>query len=121
LRPSSPRSPRHESDSRRLLDRGGVDARRRCSCGGSWIQGWAGAAQHGRGGGCPAQRPYDLELLIRYGTSKGGSAGHLALALRGELPDDDLVYSANFYANRTPEHERGFYTANLMMATAKKE
>jgi hypothetical protein len=28
------------------------------------------------------QDPYDLELLISFGTSKGGSAGHLALALR---------------------------------------
>ena len=57
--------------------------------------------------------PYDLELLISYGTSKGGSGGHLALALRDELPDDDLVYSANYYADRTPEHEKDFYTADL--------
>ncbi|MGB8147403.1 MAG: hypothetical protein WCF00_03395, partial [Azonexus sp.] len=28
------------------------------------------------------QDPYDLELLISFGTSKGGSAGHLALAIR---------------------------------------
>ena len=28
------------------------------------------------------QEPYDMELLISFGTSKGGSAGHLALALR---------------------------------------
>ncbi|MCU0922221.1 MAG: hypothetical protein MUF16_18145, partial [Burkholderiaceae bacterium] len=26
--------------------------------------------------------PYDMELLLSFGTSKGGSAGHLALALR---------------------------------------
>ena len=26
--------------------------------------------------------PYDLELLISFGTSKGGSAGHLALGIR---------------------------------------
>ena len=25
---------------------------------------------------------YDLELLLSFGTSKGGSAGHLALAIR---------------------------------------
>jgi hypothetical protein len=65
--------------------------------------------------------PYDLELLISYGTSKGGSGGHLALALRDELPDDDLVYSANYYADRTPEHEKDFYTADLMTAIPKKE
>ena len=28
------------------------------------------------------QDPYDLELLISFGTSKGGSAGHLALGIR---------------------------------------
>ena len=28
------------------------------------------------------QDAYDMELLISYGTSKGGSAGHLALAIR---------------------------------------
>ena len=32
------------------------------------------------------QDPYDLELLISYGTSKGGSAGHLALAIRDQAP-----------------------------------
>lgn len=30
--------------------------------------------------------PYDIELLISYGTSKGGSAGHLALAIRDQIP-----------------------------------
>lgn len=29
--------------------------------------------------------PYDLELLISFGTSKRGSAGHIALALRDDL------------------------------------
>ena len=58
--------------------------------------------------------PYDLELLISFGTSKGGSAGHLALAIRDPASGDDTVYSANFYADRTPEHAKGFYTANLM-------
>jgi hypothetical protein len=64
---------------------------------------------------------YDMELLISFGTSKGGSAGHLALALRDEVPGDDLVHSANFYADRSKEHERGFYTADLMVAVPRKE
>jgi hypothetical protein len=65
--------------------------------------------------------PYDLELLISFGTSKGGSAGHLALAIRDGMPGDDLVYSANFYADREPEHETGFYTSDLMVAIPKTE
>ena len=65
--------------------------------------------------------PYDLELLISFGTSKGGSAGHLALAIRDEMPGDDLVYSANFYADRGAEHEADFYTRDLMVAIPKKE
>jgi hypothetical protein len=64
---------------------------------------------------------YDMELLISYGTSKGGSAGHLALALRDPAAGDDLVYSANFYADRSSEHERGFYTADLMVRIPKNE
>ena len=67
------------------------------------------------------QDPYDLELLISFGTSKGGSAGHLALALRDGAPGDDLVYSANFYADRDPKHEGRHYTDNLMAAIPKKE
>jgi hypothetical protein len=67
------------------------------------------------------QDRYDLELLISFGTSKGGSAGHLAHALRDDAPDDDLVYSANFYADRRPEHEKAFYTADLMVRIPKKE
>ena len=50
--------------------------------------------------------PYDMELLLSFGTSKGGSAGHLALALREPGADDDRVYSANFYADRDPKHAR---------------
>jgi hypothetical protein len=65
--------------------------------------------------------PYDLELLISFGTSKGGSAGHLALGIRDALPGDDLVYSANFYADRTRKHESGFYTKDLMVAIPKRE
>ena len=39
--------------------------------------------------------PYDMELLISFGTSKGGSAGHLALAIREMTAGDDAVYSAS--------------------------
>ncbi len=60
-----------------------------------------------------------MELLISFGTSKGGSAGHLALALRDT--EDDTVYSANFYADRESEHAQGFYTDELMIAVPKKE
>ncbi|MFZ1900319.1 MAG: hypothetical protein WAU35_07460, partial [Azonexus sp.] len=67
------------------------------------------------------QDPYDLELLISFGTSKGGSAGHLALAIRDQATDDDLVYSANFYADRTRKHESGFYTKDLMLGIPKQE
>jgi hypothetical protein len=65
--------------------------------------------------------PYDMELLISFGTSKGGSAGHLALAIRDHAPGDDLVYSANFYADRKPEHEGRHYTDDLMTMIPKKE
>src|SRR6184192_997273 len=67
------------------------------------------------------QDPYDMELLISYGTSKGGSAGHLALAIRDQAPGDDLVYTANFYADRAPKHAKGFYTDDLMVSVPKKE
>lgn len=64
---------------------------------------------------------YDMELLLSFGTSKGGSAGHLALALREPGSDDDTVYSANFYADRDPKHAQGFYTDALMIAVPKRE
>ena len=67
------------------------------------------------------QDPYDMELLISYGTSKGGSAGHLALAIRDQAPGDDLVYTANFYADRSPRHAKGYYTDDLMVRIPKKE
>lgn len=67
------------------------------------------------------QDPYDMELLISYGTSKGGSAGHIALAIRDRVPGDDLVYSANFYADREPKHAKGFYTDDLMVSIPKTE
>lgn len=65
--------------------------------------------------------PYDLELLISFGTSKGGSAGHLALAIRDAARGDDRVYSANFYADREPEHAQHFHTDALMLAVPKAE
>ena len=67
------------------------------------------------------QDPYDLELLVSFGTSKGGSAGHLALAIRDAAGGDDLVYSANFYADREPGHARDFYTDALMIRVPKQE
>jgi hypothetical protein len=84
-----------------------------------------------RGGPVPAnldaiagvlrQDAYDMELLISFGTSKGGSAGHLALALRDPGRSDDRVYSANFYADRSRKHEQDFYTDELMVAVPKNE
>jgi hypothetical protein len=67
------------------------------------------------------QDPYDMELLISYGTSKGGSAGHIALAIRDQMPGDDLVYTANFYADRASKHAKGFYTDDLMIRIPKTE
>lgn len=92
----------------------------------------AHAADFGtRGGPAPAnidaiaqvlrQDPYDMELLISFGTSKSGSAGHLALALRDGAPGDDRVYSANFYADRSPQHEKDFYIDDLMVSMPKNE
>jgi hypothetical protein len=67
------------------------------------------------------QDPYDMELLISFGTSKGGSAGHIALAIRMPEAGDDTVYSANFYADRAPEHAQGFYNDDLMIGVPKNE
>lgn len=65
---------------------------------------------------------HDLELFISFGTSKGGSAGHLALAIRDAAPGgDDLVYSANFYADRDPAHEAHHYTRELMVRIPRLE
>jgi hypothetical protein len=94
--------------------------------------GSAAAADFGAPGGRPPanvdqitrtlrQDPYEMELLISYGTSKGGSAGHLALAIRDKAAGDDMVYSANFFADRKPEHEKDFYTDELMVRIPKKE
>src|SRR4030095_9856341 len=48
------------------------------------------------------QDSYDMELLISYGTSKGGSAGHVALAIRVPVPGGDLASSANSYPDGEP-------------------
>jgi hypothetical protein len=103
-----------------------------CVVAGLMLAAHAAAADFGtRGGPEPAnigaiadilkQDPYDLELLVSFGTSKGGSAGHLALAIRDLAPGDDLVYSANFYADRDPRHETDFYTDDLMLGIPKNE
>ncbi len=92
----------------------------------------AGAAEFGSPGGpLPGnldeaaavlrQDPWDLELLVSFGTSKGGSAGHLALAIRDETYSDGLVWSANFYADRDPKHATDFYTDELMVRIPKLE
>lgn len=67
------------------------------------------------------QDPWDLELLVSFGTSKGGSAGHLALAIRDEASAEGSVWSANFYADRKPEHATDFYTDELMVRVPKLE
>jgi len=96
------------------------------------LAGAAAAADFGSPGGPPPANldevaqflrkdPYDLELLISAGTSKGGSAGHLALAIRDHAPGDDLVWSANFYADRDPKHAQHFVTGDLMLAIPKRE
>jgi len=92
----------------------------------------AGAAEFGHPGGPEPSNldeiagvlqrdPYDMELLVSFGTSKGGSAGHLALAIRNDGGAEETVYSANFYADRTPEHANGFYIADLMTRIPKWE
>lgn len=97
-----------------------------------WTGGVAAADFGSPGGPPPAnvaqisdvlrQEPYDLELLISFGTSKGGSAGHIALAVRNDAPGaDDMVYSANFYADRDPKHADAYYTSALMLGIPKRE
>ena len=67
------------------------------------------------------QDNYDMELLISFGTSKGGSAGHIALSIRDDDRGDERVYSANFYADQAPEHAKGYYTDRLMISVPKNE
>jgi hypothetical protein len=64
---------------------------------------------------------YGLELMISYGTSGGGSAGHLALSIFNPADGSETVYSANFYADRSRKHAKGFYNADLMIAVPKHE
>src|SRR6185436_13041013 len=64
---------------------------------------------------------HDMELLISYGTSKGGSAGHFALAIRDAKTGEDTVYSANYYADRTDEHAKDFYNEDLIARIPKME
>jgi hypothetical protein len=91
----------------------------------------AGAAEFATPGGLEPSRPAEiaaildppdasLELLLSFGTSKGGSAGHLAVAVRSES-GEDTVYSANFYADRDPKHARDYYTDALMVRIPKWE
>jgi hypothetical protein len=61
-----------------------------------------------------------MELLLSFGTSKGGSAGHLALGLR-DANGVEQVRSANFYADRDPAHEHDRYTEALMLSIPKWE
>src|SRR5262245_35090650 len=63
---------------------------------------------------------YDLELLISFGTSKGGSAGHIALAIRDATTGAEPVYSSNFYADRDPKHQI-YYTDDLVVRVPKQE
>lgn len=65
--------------------------------------------------------PYELELLISFGTSKGGSAGHLALAIRDNAGAEESVFSANFYADRDPAHAEHRLTEDLMLKVPKGE
>lgn len=53
--------------------------------------------------------------MISFGTFRGGSAGHMALAIRNQVSGDDRVNSANFYADRKREDEERFYTDDLMV------
>jgi hypothetical protein len=100
-------------------------------CAALWLAGAVHAADFATPGGpLPAnlgevaatlrEDAYDLELLISFGTSKGGSAGHLALAIREPGQADDTVWSANFYADRSPEHAQR-YNRELMLAIPKME
>jgi len=65
--------------------------------------------------------PYQLEIFMSFATSTGGAAGHLALGIRDPETDEEIIHSANFYADRTPEHATGHYTDDVVMAIPKKE
>ena len=59
--------------------------------------------------------PHDMELPISYGTSKGGSAGRLALAIRDQAPGDDLG-QATCPEPATGRRANGSSTANAASA-----
>jgi hypothetical protein len=65
--------------------------------------------------------PYDLELLISYGTSKGGLRRPPRARDPRRGPGRRHVYSANFYADRAAKHAKGFYTEDLMARIPKTE
>ena len=68
------------------------------------------------------QDPYDLELLISFGTSKGGSAGHLALAIREPgAQRRPRLHRQLLRRPLTRTHAKGFYTDDLMARIPKKE
>ena len=63
----------------------------------------------------------DFELLLSYGTSRGASAGHIALAVAQDGANEPVVYSANFYADRDPKHAANYVTSDLMLRIPKTE
>ena len=55
---------------------------------------------------------FSAEILLSFGTSTMGSSGHLGLCVR-DLDDKDdkqIVYSANFNADKKDVHKEGYYT-----------
>ena len=62
-----------------------------------------------------------MELLISYGTSKGGSAGHLALAIRDKAGGDEIVYTRQLLCRSSVRACPGFYTDDLMVRVPKQE
>ena len=62
---------------------------------------------------------YDLEILLSFGKSNLSSGGHLALCIREH--DVETVYSANFYADRDPKHQEGYFTRDLISIVPKDE
>ena len=57
------------------------------------------------------QDPYDLELLLVFGTGPGAAAGHLALAVRDGAPGDDLVVAPGRAAARVARKQYLYGTA----------
>jgi len=63
---------------------------------------------------------YEAELLLSFANHSKGSAGHLALSVREPGTALETVYSANFYADRKPEHEQS-YNDEVVIAIPKYE